>query len=151
MPTTIPVILQQDIATLGKTGEVVKVRPGYARNYLLPKSLAAPATTKHVHRLEHEKRAAEGRSAKAKAAAVELAGKLGAVSLSIARKVGEGDRLYGAVTTREIELALTERGIEVDKRKIHLAEPIKALGSYELPVKLGHDVTATIKVEVVKK
>jgi large subunit ribosomal protein L9 len=148
MPTTIPVILQHDVHNLGKTGEVVKVRPGYARNYLLPQQLAAAATSKNVNRLEHEKRQAEGRNAKAKAAATELAQKLAGVTLALHRKVGEGDRLYGAVTNKEIEAALESKGITIDKRKIVLAEPIKALGTYEIPVKLGFDVTATLKVEV---
>lgn len=148
MPTTIPVILQQDVHNLGKTGEVVKVRPGYARNYLLPQQLAAPATLKNVNRLEHDKRQAAARNAKAKAEATEIAQKLSGVTISLARKVGEGNRLYGAVTTKEIEAALESKGVAIDKRKIVLAEPIKALGTYELPVKLGHDVTATLKVEV---
>ena len=148
MPNTIQVILQQDVPTLGKTGEVVKVRPGYARNYLLPNSIAAPATSKNVNRLEHEKKAAEARNAKAKAEAQALAEKIGAVSLSLARKAGEEGKLYGAVTSKEIETALHEKGIDVDRRKIQLAEPIKQVGDYELSIKLGYDVTATIKVAV---
>ena len=151
MPTTIQVILQQDVPNLGKTGELVKVRPGYARNFLLPKSLAASATSKNVNRLEHEQKAAAARNAKTKASMQELATKISATSLTLTRKVGEGDKLYGAVTTKEIEAALAEKGVEVDRRKIQLPEPIKALGTYELPVKLGFDVTATIKVAVVKK
>jgi large subunit ribosomal protein L9 len=148
MPTTIPVILQQDVHNLGKTGEVVKVRPGYARNFLLPKQMAAPATTTNVNRLAHEKRQAEAKNAKAKAAAQEQANKIGSTPISLARKVGDEGRLFGAVTTKEIEAALAEKGVEVDRRKIQLAEPIKNTGSYELPVKLGFDVTATIKLEV---
>lgn len=151
MPTTIHVILQQDVHNLGKTGEVVRVRPGYARNYLLPKQLAAAATTNNVNRLAHEKRQAEARNAKAKAAMQELATKIGATPVSLARKVGEENRLFGAVTTKEIEAALAEKGVEVDRRKIQLAEPIKTTGTYELPVKLGYEVTATIKVEVTAK
>ncbi len=148
MPNTIQVILQQDVPTLGKTGEVVKVRPGYARNYLLPNSIAMPATSKNVNRLEHEKKAAEARNAKAKAAAQEVANKISAISLSLARKAGEEGKLYGAVTSKEIETALREKGVEIDRRKIQLAEPIKQVGEYELPIKLGYDVTATIKVAV---
>jgi large subunit ribosomal protein L9 len=151
MPTTIPVILQQDVNNLGKTGEVVKVRPGYARNFLIPKQLAAPATLKNVNRLEHDKRQAEARNAKQKAAAQELATKIAATSLSLARKTGEGDRLYGAVTSAEIATALADKGIQIDRRKIQLEEPIKALGTFEIPVKLGFDVTATVKVDVTKK
>jgi large subunit ribosomal protein L9 len=148
MPNTIQVILQQDVATLGKTGELVKVRPGYARNYLLPNSIAAPATSKNVNRLAHEKKAAEARNAKAKAEAQEVAKKIGAFSLTLARKAGEEGKLYGAVTSKEIESALKEKGVEIDRRKIQLAEPIKQIGEYELPIKLGYDVVATIKVAV---
>lgn len=151
MPTTIPVILQQDVKNLGKTGEVVKVRPGYARNFLIPNQLAASATTTNVNRLAHEKRQAEARNAKAKAAAQELAAKVNATSITLARKTGEEGRLFGSVTTKEIEAALAEKGVVVDRRKIELAEPIKHTGSFELPVKLGYDVTATIKVEVTGK
>jgi large subunit ribosomal protein L9 len=148
MPNTIQVILQQDVPTLGKTGELVKVRPGYARNYLLPNSIAMPATSKNVHRLAHEKKAAEARNSKAKAEAQEVANKIGALSLTLARKAGEEGKLYGAVTSKEIESALREKGVEIDRRKIQLAEPIKQLGDYELSIKLGYDVTATIKVAV---
>lgn len=151
MPTTIQVILQQDVHNLGKTGEVVKVRPGFARNYLLPKSLASAATTKNVNRLEHEKKAIAARNAKAKAAATEIATKIGAAHVTLTRKAGEEGKLFGAVTAKEIEAALAEKGVEVDRRKIHLAEPIKATGDFEIPVKLGYDVTATIKVTVAAK
>ena len=151
MPTTIHVILQQDVHNLGKTGEVVKVRPGFARNYLLPNQLAAAATTNNVNRLAHEKRQAEARNAKAKAATQEIATKISGTSVSLARKTGEDGKLFGSVTTKEIEAALAEKGVVVDRRKIVLAEPIKHTGTFELPVKLGYDVTATIKVEVVKK
>lgn len=151
MPTTLNVILQQDLANLGKTGEVVKVRPGYARNYLLPKQLAAPATSKNISRLEHEKKAAATRAAKAKAAATELATKIAATPITLARKAGEGDKLFGSVTSAEIAAALKDKGVEVDRRKIELADPIKTVGAFEIPVKLGFDVTATVKVEVTKK
>ena len=151
MPTTIQVILQQDIHNLGKTGEVVKVRPGFARNYLLPKSLASAATSKNVNRVEHEKKAAAARNVKAKAEMTELATKIGATAISLTRKAGEEGKLFGAVTNKEIETALAEKGIEIDRRKIVLAEPIKNVGEFEIPVKLGYDVTATVKVTVVAK
>lgn len=151
MPTTINVILQQDVANLGKTGELVRVRPGYARNYLLPNQLAAAATTSNVNRLEHERRQAGARNAKAKAAAQEIATKIAATPISLARKAGEEGKLFGSVTTKEIEAALADKGVTVDRRKIQLAEAIKTTGTYELPVKLGFDVTATIKVEVTAK
>ena len=149
MPTTIPVILQHDLANLGKTGEVVKVRPGYARNYLLPKQLAAAATSKNMSRIEHEQRAAAAKAAKAKVAAEELAKKVGETAISLTRKAGEEGKLFGAVTAKEIEAALAEKGVAVDRRKIQLAEPIKAVGKYEIAVKLGFEVTATIKLDVV--
>lgn len=151
MPTTINVILQQDVKNLGKTGELVRVRPGFARNFLIPNQLAATATTGNVNRLEHEKRQAAGRNAKAKAAAQEIANKISATPVTLARKVGEEGKLFGSVTTKEIEAALAEKGVTVDRRKIQLAEPIKTTGTFELPVKLGYDVTATIKVEVTGK
>jgi large subunit ribosomal protein L9 len=151
MPTTIQVILQQDIHNLGKTGEVVKVRPGFARNYLLPKALASAATLKNVNRLEHEKKAAAARNAKAKAEMTELAAKIAGTKISLTRKAGEEGKLFGAVTNKEIETALAEKGVEIDRRKIVLAEPIKNVGEFEIPVKLGYDVTATVKVTVVAK
>ena len=151
MPTTINVILQQDVKNLGKTGELVRVRPGFARNFLIPNQLAATATTGNVNRLEHEKRQAAGRNAKAKAAMQEIATKIAATPVTLARKTGEEGKLFGSVTTKEIEAALAEKGVTVDRRKIQLAEPIKTTGTFELPVKLGYDVTATIKVEVTGK
>jgi large subunit ribosomal protein L9 len=151
MPTTINVILQQDVKNLGKTGEVVRVRPGFARNFLIPNALASTATTGNVNRLEHEKRQAGARNAKAKAEMQEIATKIAATPVTLARKTGEGDKLFGSVTTKEIEAALAEKGVTVDRRKIQLAEPIKTTGTFELPVKLGFDVTATIKVEVTAK
>lgn len=151
MPSTIQVILQQDVPNLGKTGEVVKVRPGYARNFLLPKALAAPATMKNVNRLEHEKKAAEGRFAKAKAEATELATKIGATPIVVKQRAGEEGKLFGAVTAKEVEAALAEKGVVVDRRKIQFADPIRALGKFDLSIKLGYDVTATIKLEVVGK
>ena len=151
MPTTIPVILQQDMHNLGKTGEVVKVRPGYARNFLLPQNMAATATSKNVNRLAHEKKAAEGRFSKQKAEMQEVANKISGTAVSLTRKVGEEGKLFGSVTTKEIESALAAKGVVVDRRKIVLAEPIKTTGTYELAVKLGFDVTATVKVEVVAK
>ena len=151
MPTTINVILQQDVKNLGKTGEVVRVRPGFARNFLIPNQLASTATSGNVNRLEHEKRQASARNAKAKAAAQEVATKVAATPVTLARKVGEEGKLFGSVTSKEIGAALAEKGVEIDRRNIQLAEPIKQTGTYEVPVKLGYDVTATIKVEVTAK
>jgi large subunit ribosomal protein L9 len=145
------VILREDMDNLGAAGEVVTVRDGYGRNYLLPRGLAAMATEKDVAKLEHERRVIAVRAAKT---AKELAGqvdKLSQVSVSLARATGEGDKLYGSVTNRDIADALKEQGVDIDARKIQLEEPIKALGMTEVPIKLGKDATAKIKVWVVKK
>jgi large subunit ribosomal protein L9 len=145
------VILRDDIDNLGKSGEVVNVKPGYARNFLLPRGLAVKATASDVARVEHEKRVIAARTAKLAKEAQAEADKLSQVSVSIARAVGEEDKLYGSVTTRDIAEALREQGVTVDSKKLHLDEPIKTLGMTEVPVKLGRGVNATIKVWVVKK
>ena len=144
-------ILREDMENLGAAGEVVTVRDGYGRNYLLPRGLAAPATEKDEARLSHERKVIATRAAKV---AKELQGeveKLSQVSVSISRATGEGDKLYGSVTTRDIADALAEQGHKIDSKKISLAEPLKALGMTEVPIKLGKDAVATIKVWVVKK
>ncbi|HMF41393.1 MAG TPA: 50S ribosomal protein L9 [Polyangia bacterium] len=145
------VILRDDLDNLGKSGEVVNVKPGYARNYLLPRGLAIKATAGDIARVEHEKRVIAARTAKLAKTAQAEADKLSRVSVSIARATGEEDKLYGSVTTRDIAEALREQGIVVDSKKLHLDEPIKALGDFEVPVKLGRGVNATIKLSVVKK
>ncbi|HEY2729934.1 MAG TPA: 50S ribosomal protein L9 [Polyangia bacterium] len=145
------VILRDDMDNLGKSGEVVNVKPGYARNYLLPRGFAIKATASDVKRVEHEKRVIAARTTKlAKEAQAEADG-LSKVSVSIARAVGEEEKLYGSVTSRDIAEALGEQGVKVDSKKIHLEEPIKTLGLTEVQVKLGRGVNATIKVWVVKK
>jgi large subunit ribosomal protein L9 len=145
------VILRENLDNLGKAGEVVSVRPGYSRNYLLPQGLAVPATEKDEARMQHEQRLIAARVAKLAKELQSEADRLSQVSVSLARAVGEGDKLYGSVSNRDIAEALAEQGVKLDARKIHLEEPIKALGMTEVPVKLGHDVTAKIKVWVVKK
>jgi large subunit ribosomal protein L9 len=145
------VILREDLENLGTAGEVVTVRDGYGRNYLLPRGLAAPATEKDEARLAHERKVISVRAAKM---AKELQGeveKLSQVSVSISRATGEGDKLYGSVTSRDIADALGEQGVKVDSKKIQLDEPLKALGMTEVPIKLGRDAVAKIKVWVVKK
>jgi len=145
------VILRDDMDNLGKSGEVVNVKPGYARNFLLPRGHAIKATATDVKRVEHEKRVIAARTSKlAKEAQAEADG-LSKVSVSIARAVGEEDKLYGSVSSRDIAEALGEQGVKVDSKKIHLEEPIKTLGLTEVQVKLGRGVNATIKVWVVKK
>lgn len=151
MATTLQVILQSDVPNLGASGELVKVRPGFARNFLLPRKLAVPATTAQVNRLNHEKAVAVARAEKNKKEAQALAEKIGALKITLARAVGEDDKLFGAVTTKEIEGEVKKAGLTIDRKKMQLAEPLKTLGSFEIPVKLMTDVTATLKVEVVKK
>jgi len=150
MPATIQVILQHDVDKVGKSGELVKVRPGFARNFLLPRSLAVPATTAAVNRISHERAVALAKAEKSKSGARALAEKINALTITMARTVGEDDKLFGSVTAKEIENAVKAKGLDFDRKSMHLAEPIKALGTYSIPVKLLTDVTATLKVEVVK-
>jgi large subunit ribosomal protein L9 len=145
------VILRDDMDNLGKSGEVVNVKPGYARNYLLPRGLAIKATASDVASVEHEKRVIAARTAKLAKEAQAEADNLSQVAVSIARATGEEDKLFGSVTARDISEALKEKGVHVDAKKIHLEEPIKVLGLAEVPIKLGRGVSATIKVWVVKK
>ena len=145
------VILREDMDNLGAAGEVVTVRDGYGRNYLLPRGLAALATEKDVAKLEHERRVIASRNAKLAKDLQAQVEKLSQVSVSLPRAVGEGDKLYGSVTSRDIADALKEQGHSIDTKKLHLAEPIKTLGMTEVPIKLGKDAVAKIKVWVVKK
>ncbi len=151
MPANIQVILRQDVDKVGKSGELVRVRPGFARNYLLPRELAVAATDSAVHRIEHEKAVAVVRAEKARREAQTAADRLSALTIRIVQKAGEDGRLFGSVTTKDIEAALKAQGIVVDRRKIQLAEPIKAVGSYPIQVKLVPDVSATLTVEVAAK
>jgi large subunit ribosomal protein L9 len=151
MPANIQVILQQDVDKVGKSGDLVRVRPGFARNYLLPRQLALPASTAAVHRIEHEKTVALSKADKGKKEARELADKLSALSIKITQKAGEDGRLFGSVTTKDIETAVKAQGLTIDRKRVQLAEPIKSTGSYEIVVKLVSDVTATLKVEVVAR
>ena len=146
----INVVLTEDLSNLGKSGELVRVRPGYARNYLVPRGLAIGATAANVARIQHEKRVVEVKSAKAKAEAGELSQKLAAVKIVIERPVGEGDRLYGSVTSRDVEEALAAQGYVVDRRRIAM-EPVKALGTFPVTVRLATSISATIELTVAKK
>jgi large subunit ribosomal protein L9 len=151
MPATIQVILQHDVDNVGKSGELVKVRPGFARNFLLPRELAVPATTAQVHRIDHERAVALAKSEKQKKEARDLVTKLNGLEIKITRAAGEDDKLFGSVTAKEIESAIKAKGFTIDRKKMHLPEAIKALGTFEIPLKLMTDVTATLKVEIVKK
>ncbi|HLT31746.1 MAG TPA: 50S ribosomal protein L9 [Myxococcaceae bacterium] len=142
------IILREDVRDLGHSGDMVTVKDGYARNYLLPKKLAVVASTRNVRQLEHEKAVIAARSAKLRASAEEEAKKINSVQVTIARKVGEQDKLYGSVTALDIAEALAAKGVEIDRRDLNLPEPIKSLGSYEVELRLHRDVAAKVKVEV---
>lgn len=146
------VILTQDVTELGKSGEVVNVAEGYARNFLLPRKLAIVADAGALGVLDKRKKTLEVKGEKMLTEAQAIAAKLNDLKVVIAGKAGAGTRLYGSVTNQEIADALLQQHkIKVDKRKIHITEPIKSIGSYEVPIKLHHDVTANIHVEVVAK
>lgn len=145
------VILREDVDHVGSAGEVVSVKPGFGRNFLFPRGLALPATESDVRRIEHEKRVIAARNAKLQKELEGQAGKLSSVRVIINQAVGEGDRLYGSVTSRDIADALEAQGHKVDSKKIDLPEPIKALGDHDVQVKLGKGVTAKVKVSVMKK
>ncbi len=150
MATHIHVVLTEEFQNLGKSGELVKVRPGFARNYLLPRGLAVTATEGNVARIEHAKRVAEAKAAKVKGEATTLAGKLESLKVTITRPTGEGGKLYGSVTTRDIEEALAAQGFVVDRRRI-VTEAIRTLGTHPVQVRLAPSVTSTIQVEVSAK
>ncbi len=145
------VVLKEDVFSLGKMGEVVRVKDGYARNYLLPRGLVLVANKKNLKGLEHEKRVIAGKRERALSSAQSLSEKLSAVSLRIPAKVGEEGKLFGSVTNLHIEKAPSEIGHTVERRKIHLPDPIKKVGEYEVPIRLANDVTANIKVFVVSE
>ena len=145
------VILREDVDKLGRIGEVVTVKDGYARNFLLPRGLAYAATDGNRRRFEAEQRQRDHRAALAAGEARELAVKLEAVSLSFTMKAGEGDKLFGSVTAADIADRLGGEGFTVDKRAVDLPEPIKALGAYKVPVRLHADVKPEIRVWVVKE
>jgi large subunit ribosomal protein L9 len=147
----VKVILRQNFEQLGQLGDVVEVKEGYARNYLIPRKIAYPATAGYLKTLEEEKKQLVRRGQKELRTAEKSAADLEKVSLTIPMKVGEEDKLFGAVTPQMIAEHLAEKGFEVDKRKIELADQIKALGVYSVDVKLHSNVTAKVKVWVVKE
>lgn len=147
MASHIHVVLTQDLINVGKGGELVKVRPGFARNYLVPRGLAIGATEGNIRRIEHQKKVAEAAAQKVLKEATDLATKLSAVKLVVSRQVGDGNKLYGSVTHRDIEEGLASQGYVVDRRRI-TTEPLKALGVHDVQIRLAPSVTATIKVEV---
>ncbi len=145
------VILTQDVDNLGKAGELVSVKPGFGRNYLVPRGLAVSATVRNKNRLEHEKVLIERRVTKERATATEIAAKLNVMTLQFERNVGEDEKLFGSVTNRDIQEQLKRAGVDIDHRWIQLEQSVKALGKYEVIVRLAAGVTANLKFWVVGK
>ena len=145
------VILREFVEKLGKRGEVVKVSDGYARNYLLPRKLALPATDGNKKHVERERKIMETREADEKSQAEALAARLAAIDIRIARRVGDTDQLYGSVTAADITEFLKAKGFDIDRRKLILPEAIKSIGEYDVPLKLHREVTVPLKVRVVKE
>ena len=143
------VILLEDVRTLGKKGQIVKINDGYARNYVIPKKLGIEATPKNLNDLKLQKKREEKEAAEELAAAKELAAKIKECTVTVSMKTGEGGRTFGAVSSKEISVAAKEQlGLDIDKKKMKLEESIKTLGTYEVPVKLHKDVTAKLRVVV---
>ena len=144
-------ILRENIDHLGRRGDIVKVAGGYARNYLLPRKLALPVTAENRRQVERERALAEQREAEERQTAQAVADRVAAVECEIARRVGEQDTLYGSVTNADIAEYLAAQALEVDKRQVQLEEPIKQLGEYTVPVRIHRDVTASVRVRVVRE
>jgi len=142
------IILREDIQNLGRPGDVVKVRDGYARNFLLPRNLAVEANPKSIRAFEHQKRLALLRREAKKTEALKIKDRLEALRINLTARAGEEGKLFGSVTNIDIERALREQNIEVERRKIMLAEPIKQLGEYQVPVKIDPEVEAVLKITV---
>ncbi len=144
------VILQEDVANLGTTGQVVEVADGYGRNFLLPRSLAVLADERNTRRTEHVKRLAAARQTKVLASARELAAKITGTAVTIKRQAGAEDKIFGSVTNQDVQEALASQGVEVDRRNIVLAEPIRNIGVFQVPVRVHKSVEASVKVYVIR-
>jgi large subunit ribosomal protein L9 len=151
MASAIRVLLQDNVENLGQSGDVVRVRPGYARNYLIPRRLAVPATAGNLARVDELKKLAGVREQQLLEAAKQTADKLATMRVKFERQVGEENKMYGSVTTRDVADAYADLGIEIDKRKVVLKDPIRQIGQFEIPYKLHAKVTATLRVDVTKK
>ncbi|HEX9618672.1 MAG TPA: 50S ribosomal protein L9 [Polyangiaceae bacterium] len=151
MATPIRVLLCENVDQLGNTGDVVRVRPGFARNYLIPRGLATFATAGNLARIDELRRAAQARADGDTKAAFELKQKLEASGVRIERAVGDEGKMYGSVTAKDVAEAFGARGLAFDRKKLSLSEPIRTLGVTEVALKLSTDITASLKVEVVKK
>ena len=144
----VQVILREDVPNLGRTGDVVKVRAGFARNYLLPRHLAVEANQKNLREFEHNKRVSMLRRERQKSHALTLKEKVEALALVIKARAGEEGKLFGSVTNIDIERALREQGFDIERRKIQLPEPLKRLGDFQVAIRLEAEVEASLKVEV---
>jgi len=145
------VILKDDVKNVGKIGQVVNVADGYARNYLVPRGLAVAANIKNIRSMEHEKKIIQEKAKKIRISVQDLANKISAMSFVIKAKAGEEGKLFGSVTTMDIAELLKNEGIEIDKKKISLDEPIKRLGSYSVNIKLHPEISAQINVQVIEE
>ncbi len=145
------VILQEDVVDLGQVGDLVEVKAGYARNYLIPKGLAMMATSRNVKVLEHQRRLLVARQGKQHTRATDLADAINTLSATFTRKAGDDDRLFGSVTSQHIAEFFSDEKLPVERKQIRLEEPIKALGVFNVPIKLHPEVTAELKVWVVKE
>ena len=145
------VVLKDDVKNLGKMGQIIDVADGYARNFLVPRGLASEANTKNIKALEHEKRIIEGKAKKVKNSAQELLNKISAMTFTIRAKAGDEGKLFGSVTTMDIAELLHKEGIEIDKKKISLDEPIKRLGSYSVNVKLHPEISTQLNIQVIQE
>jgi len=143
------VILREHVDNLGQRGELVKVADGYARNYLLPRKLALLATDGNRKQIEREREKFEAKESQEKSVAEAVSSRVAGLEVVIARKVGENDVLFGSVTTADIAAGLAAKGVEIDRRKLQLAEPIKKLGDFDIALKLHREVVASVKVKVV--
>ena len=145
------VILKEDVHNLGKAGELVKVKPGFGRNYLIPQGKAIVATAANVKEIEHQKKVIAAKQAQLSKDAQSMADKLASVEVQIERQAGEEDKLFGSVTSRDIEAALKDKGISIDHKKVHMPEPLKTIGYHTVEIRLGTGVTGKIKVVIVPK
>ena len=148
---SVKVILRESIPSLGEAGEVITVKPGHAHNYLIPQGLAVTANNRNVRRLEHERKIVEARVKKEVGSATDIAARINGMTLQFERQVGEDEKLFGSVTSRDIAEQLKRANVEIDHRWVALDQPVKALGKYEVPVKLSAGVIATLKFWVVGK
>jgi large subunit ribosomal protein L9 len=142
------VILREDVPSLGIIGDVVKVKPGYARNYLFPQGLAVPADRRSLARLEHEKGLIEIKKQRERGTYERLAQTLGALKIEIEARAGRGGKLFGSVTNIDVHRAIVEKGLDIDRRRVELKEPIKEIGQYSVLVRVGQDITANVTLSV---